>query len=582
MDDVRFKDIRVLPGSLDLKGNSSKSLSDLISQLQSGSILKGLVVGSTPKGEVIFHTALGRFAAPNELGLQRGDTITIRFAGEGEQISGTIMTVNNVASNSAEPVTVAFVRNSGEGKAAPAGPAAPSNVVFDNTSKLPEQIKGSITYLNLSNINKSSLLYKTLEPAASSNSKELPIILKTGAPSQLLRSPLGLQGEVSGNGKDGSQLIKTNFGIITTTGTQMPIGQKMTLEIISVSNQATNFDIKKEVTDFMFSLNKNWASVKNISIASLTGAAKDIQVSGELRSGTAQLAGPSGAGQGSEDIEAFNLQKFGAPLDSSKGSVVKEQQPATLPSNQTSNAKIAQGSSAPISNQGSQSQRDSIIDTNTTLKNTLQSSELAATTMTEVANKAPQILGGLNIRKDGQLENDEISIKEEIRQKMLEKAGAETQERQSKYNEPRNINSFLKAFSDQEAIKKLSSEYRVIKELFVTNPKGESDPNSWQSVMIPFYNGQKIEEQEVKFSRPREHFMRFLIDVNLEELGEIRVDGLIKFQNDNKSPINFDLIMRSKRSLDSALENKIADIFNFNKHMSGIKGTLSFDEGADF
>jgi hypothetical protein len=202
--------------------------------------------------------------------------------------------------------------------------------------------------------------------------------------------------------------------------------------------------------------------------------------------------------------------------------------------------------------------------------------------MTEVMNKAPQILGGLNIRKDGQVEKDEIAAKQEIRQKTLEKTATEMREGRDTTNEQRDINKFLKAFSNQEAIKKLSSEYRVIKELFVTNPKGEVDPNSWQSVMIPFYNGQRIEEQEVKFSRPREHFMRFLIDVNLEELGEIRVDGLVKFQNDNKSPVSFDLIMRSKSPLDSALENKITDIFNLSKQMRGLKGTLSFDKGADF
>jgi hypothetical protein len=576
MDEVNFKDIRVLPGSLDLKGNSGKSLSDLVSQLQSGSILKGLIVGNTPKGEVIFHSSLGRFAVPNELGLQRGDTITIRFAGEGEQISGTIMTVNNVASNSSEPVTVAFVRNSGESRVASDKPATPSNVIFDNTSKLPEQIKGNITYLNLSNINKSSLLYKTLELPAQ-NSKDLPITLKTGAPNQVLRSPLAMQGEVSGNGKDGSQLIKTNFGIITTVGTKMPIGQKLTLEITSVNNRDTNVNIKKEVTDFMFSLNKNWALVKNLSLASFGASGKEIQISGALRSEISQPAGPVG-----EDTEVFNLQKLGAPISSPKPDAGREQQPAPLSLNQTSSAKIPQGASTLPLNQENRVQRDSVTDTNTVLKSTPQTAQLASAAMTEVMNKAPQILGGLNIRKDGQVEKDEIAAKQEIRQKTLEKTATEMREGRDTTNEQRDINKFLKAFSNQEAIKKLSSEYRVIKELFVTNPKGEVDPNSWQSVMIPFYNGQRIEEQEVKFSRPREHFMRFLIDVNLEELGEIRVDGLVKFQNDNKSPVSFDLIMRSKSPLDSALENKITDIFNLSKQMRGLKGTLSFDKGADF
>jgi len=49
MEDIRFKDIRVLSTPLDLKNNEDKTLSEIFRQLQSGSILKGLVVGSTPK-----------------------------------------------------------------------------------------------------------------------------------------------------------------------------------------------------------------------------------------------------------------------------------------------------------------------------------------------------------------------------------------------------------------------------------------------------------------------------------------------------------------------------------------------------
>lgn len=65
MLDIKIKDIRVLPSSLDLKNNADKSMSEILGQLQSGSIVKGLVVGTKPK-EVVFHTAHGRFAAKND------------------------------------------------------------------------------------------------------------------------------------------------------------------------------------------------------------------------------------------------------------------------------------------------------------------------------------------------------------------------------------------------------------------------------------------------------------------------------------------------------------------------------------
>ena len=79
MDDVHFKDIRVLPTALDLKSNTKKNLVEILNQLQTGSILKGLVVGSTPKGDSIFNTAHGRFSIPNTQGLLQGDKITIQI-----------------------------------------------------------------------------------------------------------------------------------------------------------------------------------------------------------------------------------------------------------------------------------------------------------------------------------------------------------------------------------------------------------------------------------------------------------------------------------------------------------------------
>jgi len=95
MEDIRFKDIRVLSTPLDLKNNADKTLSEIFRQLQSGSILKGLVVGSTPKGEVIFHTAYGRFAAPNLLNLEKDDTINIKLALGDKVVTGSIVSVNN-------------------------------------------------------------------------------------------------------------------------------------------------------------------------------------------------------------------------------------------------------------------------------------------------------------------------------------------------------------------------------------------------------------------------------------------------------------------------------------------------------
>ena len=44
MDDINFKDIRVLPSSLDIKSNVRKSNIEILGQLQSGLTAKGLIV----------------------------------------------------------------------------------------------------------------------------------------------------------------------------------------------------------------------------------------------------------------------------------------------------------------------------------------------------------------------------------------------------------------------------------------------------------------------------------------------------------------------------------------------------------
>jgi hypothetical protein len=110
-----------------------------------------------------------------------------------------------------------------------------------------------------------------------------------------------------------------------------------------------------------------------------------------------------------------------------------------------------------------------------------------------------------------------------------------------------NINSLIRGLGKQEEVRKLSSELMNLKELILPPIKEGETPEKWQTIFIPFHNGKQVENHEVKIDRSREHFLRFLIDVNLLD-NPMQIDGLIRFKNDNKTPRAFDLTVRSKKT----------------------------------
>ena len=85
----------------------------------------------------------------------------------------------------------------------------------------------------------------------------------------------------------------------------------------------------------------------------------------------------------------------------------------------------------------------------------------------------------------------------------------------------------------------------------------------------------------MKITRTREHYLRFVLNVNLEEPGTVQLDGLVKFRDNSKVPINFDMIFRSKEKLASDFQRKIVEIFSTSKEITGIAGQMHFEETSD-
>ena len=566
MVDIKIKDIRVLPGSLDLKNNAGKSLSEILGQLQSGSIVKGLVVGTTPRGEAIFHTAHGRFAAKNDINLVRGDTISLKLAHENKDLSGTIVSVNDKKRDNLEPVKLSLPPTTENTKSTLSTDKTSSAVSFSNNSNIPKSINGEISYLNLSKIDKNTPLFRVLNAITTPEDSKISISLNIVSNKQVSNAAFTISGEVSGNAKDGSQLIKTAFGVILSKNTNMLVGQKLNLEISSVNNQSLANATSRSVNDFLFSANKNWPLLKSL----------------------VQTVQGSGGTTGTQSATIISNSSVN-PANSIMPNVATDTQSTkTLQTQQNSTASSSNvDTRTPIPNQSANISR---TDTQAIGKSpnisTPSGDQIAAKTLAQetfigtkelIANAEKlQTIVPRNIRSRNRSDS---TSKEDIQSprssRTEQKNNNQIQNTQDK--EKASINSVIKNLGQTEEIRKLSSELMNLKELILPSIREGETPEKWQTVLIPFYNGRNVEEHEVKIQRSREHFLRFIVDVNLLD-NPMQIDGLIRFENDNRTPKNFDLTVRAKNTLEPHIRSHIADIYQLNQNLSGVRGTLAIEQ----
>lgn len=448
MIDINFKDIRVLSSQLELKGNTTKRLVDLVNQLQTSSFIKGLVVGNTPKGEIIFHTAIGRFISPNPMNLSRGNVISIRLVTQDDELNGSIIKIGDT--NVDKSIKIAFISDMNASKTSHSKGGG-SIIEIGNSQKLPEVIKCYITYINLSKIDDNSMLHKLITKNIDTNAKNNTTIefrLVTDKSQNL--TPLQINGEIAGVSKDGYQIIKTNFAIMNAKGTDIPDGQKLTLEIISINNKYIFNDTKQVTNEFIINMNKNWNLLKQLEIGRVF-ASQNLEIDSALE----------------------NLNK---------------------------NQRIIQ-----------------IVS------------------------------------------SDKISLPESFKEGV-------------------NLSTILSNFDDLNQIKKLSSEISFLKEIYGIPAPKHNDQFQILNVMIPFYNGTTIEAFEIRVSRPKENYLRFLLDSEFITLGKMQLDGLVKFDVISNNPCNFDLIIRTEKKANESIRHGLIQIFEINQSTKGIAGNLVFAE----
>ena len=529
MDDVHFKDIRVLPTALDLKSNTKKNLVEILNQLQTGSVLKGLVVGNTPKGDSIFHTAYGRFSVPNTQGLVQGDKITIQISNNASQFQGAVVSVNDKLIKNPEILdlsTLKLVNNSVTSTISSA-----TNVTFEHLKNIPQTISGQITYLNLSKVSKQSILYNELVKTTTEKTP-VNITFQINPSLDEVTSALTIIGEIGNENQGKPQLLKTDFGIITTEDIELPVGKKLSLEIISLNNKPINLDVAKNVSAFVFNINKSWNNLETMIT--------DPEMHEQLVPKTSEIAiqnkeSSQNLGLQNKNTEIKTIQQNLAPSDNKP-----------IPSGQFNNNQIS--------------------------INKLMNSELNLQALhVPIEIKKPN----QKAEHDKKLSQRPFSNSSNFDTKIKDSKDLPQQDNASLNRIIRNLGESI------EQIKKFTSEYSGIKELLLPNINVVEDNQKWQTVFIPFYNGRDVEEQEVKITRTRDHYLRFVLNINLEEPGTIQLDGLVKFRENSKVPINFDMIFRSKEKLAPDFQRKIADIFSTSKEITGISGQMQFEETND-
>lgn len=548
MDDINFKDIRVLPTSLDIKSNVGKSHTEILGQLQSGSTVKGLVVETNIKGEVIFDTAYGKFSAPNKHDLVSGGSVSLKLSNVRGEASGNILSINNKKIDSDELLKLEPVRltQTLQNKISDTQPVNESHVTIKNVGNMPKVISGLVSYLNLTGMDKSSSLFKVISHAAGQNNPKLPIAANVVFSNQGSTAAFTFNGIVSGNGKEGEQLIRTAFGIIAAQGTKMPVGQKLVLEMTSLNNQPLDKDVTKAVADFVFKVSNYDSSVKKFAALFANNPVTTEKTT-----------------------ESQNLQS----VPTKAISLVSNTQ---LSGQKTETVELPLVADQKNNNQISSDNKETKLFQAPNTFNTNQLFENSSKLLAPFAKLEKRSVDNSKTKLSEETEHDSAAIDRSLTGS-LAKLKQTSMGQQS--STARSLNSIISLFADNDEIKKLATEYQNIKELLTPFVQDENDNFKWHSVLIPFHNGQKVMEQEVKIDRSREHYLRFIFNVDFEE-NSMQIDGLIHFENNNKTPKTFDMTLRSKNKLDPGLSKRIADIYGLNQSMTGVRGALLI-EGFD-
>lgn len=105
----------------------------------------------------------------------------------------------------------------------------------------------------------------------------------------------------------------------------------------------------------------------------------------------------------------------------------------------------------------------------------------------------------------------------------------------------------------------------------------------WQALFVPLFDGETERQVRLFIRRHSRHGgddddgdeTRFIVELDLDRLGEIQLDGLVREQA-------FDLIIRSSAALPPSAKRDITEIFTEGLAITGFTGSLTFQVARDF
>lgn len=137
----------------------------------------------------------------------------------------------------------------------------------------------------------------------------------------------------------------------------------------------------------------------------------------------------------------------------------------------------------------------------------------------------------------------------------------------------------------ENLLKKAEGEFMSLAHQFVDAP-----PRGWQSLFFPIAVAGELQQTRLFVKRDRkqkenngylssEENTRFVLEMDLSQLGEMQMDGFVRNHSNN---VQFDLIIRSYTKLSAEIESDILNIYNNIGELTGYKGSLSFQNVKEF
>jgi len=142
----------------------------------------------------------------------------------------------------------------------------------------------------------------------------------------------------------------------------------------------------------------------------------------------------------------------------------------------------------------------------------------------------------------------------------------------------------LQAQGHDDLIKKAQAEFSTIARQFT-----ESQPGHWQPLFFPLPTEGTTQQARLYVKRDRKQGntdgqkksedTRFVIEVDLTQLGELQMDGFVRTQD---KELQFDMVIRSTSGLPKDIQNDISKIYNDMGEVTGYKGSISFQNVKEF